>query len=121
MENQEGSISLLDSVREKTEADKHSLRKKSRITAETDLREYGVPNWASFLIRHVFLFAEYRFPRAVNEYVLYCDAFGTDSAYYFCPHCEITLEREFQAYCDRCGQRLDWRSIHKARCRQHIL
>ncbi|MCD8087929.1 MAG: helix-turn-helix domain-containing protein [Oscillospiraceae bacterium] len=31
-----------------------------------------------------------------------------------CPRCAITLEREYQAYCDRCGQRLDWSCLHKA-------
>ena len=25
-----------------------------------------------------------------------------------CPRCSITLEREYQNFCDRCGQRLDW-------------
>lgn len=36
-------------------------------------------------------------------------------AYPVCPRCGITLEREYQAYCDRCGQRLNWRSLHKAK------
>ena len=96
MENQKGNISLLDSGREKAGINKRSLRKEARITAETDLREYGTHNWASFQIRHVLLFVEYRFPRAVNEYALCCDAFGTDSVYYFCSHCEITSEASFK-------------------------
>ena len=25
-----------------------------------------------------------------------------------CPRCEITMEREYQLFCDRCGQRLNW-------------
>lgn len=25
-----------------------------------------------------------------------------------CPKCETPLAREYQAYCDRCGQKLDW-------------
>lgn len=25
-------------------------------------------------------------------------------AYYVCPRCKITMEREFMAYCNRCGQ-----------------
>ncbi|MBQ6700823.1 MAG: hypothetical protein IJM98_09225 [Oscillospiraceae bacterium] len=29
--------------------------------------------------------------------------------YPICPRCRITLEREYQAYCDRCGQALDWK------------
>lgn len=31
-----------------------------------------------------------------------------------CPKCTITLEREYQAYCDRCGQCLDWSCLQKA-------
>lgn len=25
-----------------------------------------------------------------------------------CPRCKRSMEREFMAYCDRCGQRLGW-------------
>lgn len=31
-----------------------------------------------------------------------------------CPKCKCTLEREYTAYCDRCGQRLDWNNFHNA-------
>ena len=31
-----------------------------------------------------------------------------------CPRCAITLDREYQSYCDRCGQHLDWSNFHKA-------
>lgn len=31
-----------------------------------------------------------------------------------CPKCGISLEREYQAFCDRCGQRLDWSSFSSA-------
>ena len=30
-----------------------------------------------------------------------------------CPRCEITMEREYQSYCDRCGQQLSWRGYGK--------
>lgn len=32
---------------------------------------------------------------------------GGDS-YPICPRCGITLDREYMAYCDRCGQHLGW-------------
>lgn len=35
-------------------------------------------------------------------------------AYYVCPRCGLTMEREFMAYCDRCGQCLDWKGYKKA-------
>ena len=34
--------------------------------------------------------------------------------YPICPACKITLEREYQCYCDRCGQCLNWNRYDKA-------
>ena len=34
--------------------------------------------------------------------------------YPICPACRITLEREYQSYCDRCGQCLNWDRFGKA-------
>ncbi len=31
-----------------------------------------------------------------------------------CPRCAMTIEREYQSFCDRCGQCLDWRDIDHA-------
>ena len=31
-----------------------------------------------------------------------------------CPQCGITMEREYQTYCDRCGQCLSWKGFSKA-------
>lgn len=31
-----------------------------------------------------------------------------------CPRCQITMEREYQSYCDRCGQALDWHGFAQA-------
>lgn len=36
------------------------------------------------------------------------------TTYYICPRCSITMEREFVAYCDRCGQCLGWEHYRKA-------
>ena len=36
------------------------------------------------------------------------------TSYYICPRCNITMEREFMAYCDRCGQCLNWKNYTKA-------
>ena len=61
--------------------------------------------------------AAYRRPMMVSEYILYRDTFGAESAYFLCPRCDITMEREYQAYCDRCGQHLSWGRINRAKCR----
>lgn len=31
-----------------------------------------------------------------------------------CPQCDLTLERKYQAYCDGCGQCLDWNNFSTA-------
>lgn len=32
----------------------------------------------------------------------------TTHGYAICPRCRIPLDRDYQAYCDRCGQHLKW-------------
>ena len=32
-----------------------------------------------------------------------------------CPRCGSAMEREYQRYCDRCGQRLGWKELRRAR------
>ena len=34
--------------------------------------------------------------------------------YPICPRCSSSLDREYQNYCDRCGQKLDWKFFNKA-------
>lgn len=34
--------------------------------------------------------------------------FQSGAAYPMCPRCRVTLEREYQNFCDRCGQKLKW-------------
>ena len=51
----------------------------------------------------------YRTPMPVTHFSMH-----QNTAYYICPRCQITMEREFMAYCDRCGQCLTWRGYRKA-------
>jgi len=32
-----------------------------------------------------------------------------------CPRCGISMDREYTAYCDRCGQALGWKDLDHAR------
>ena len=48
---------------------------------------------------------DYRRPMAVRR----SRVFPNGECYPVCPQCNLTLEREYQTYCDRCGQRLLWR------------
>lgn len=53
----------------------------------------------------------YRTPLVVDSMlVLDC---GLASS--ICPRCDITLDREYQSYCDRCGQKLSWKGFSKAK------
>ena len=49
----------------------------------------------------------YRIPMPVTEVRRFRGTSGF-IAFPVCPHCGQTMEREFQSYCDRCGQCLDW-------------
>lgn len=38
-----------------------------------------------------------------------------ETSYFICPRCWRTLEREYVAYCDRCGQCLAWKNLTKVK------
>lgn len=52
----------------------------------------------------------YRIPLSVSEVLV----FPNKDSFPICPKCHITLEREYQSYCDRCGQCLDWNAFAQA-------
>jgi hypothetical protein len=47
--------------------------------------------------------------------VLRINKLGNDDEFPVCPRCDALLEREYMAYCSRCGQCLDWSMIEQAR------
>lgn len=55
----------------------------------------------------------YRRPVRVTRVCCYRGINGRLS-FPICPRCEMTMEREYQSYCDRCGQRLSWIAFEKA-------
>lgn len=59
--------------------------------------------------------AEYRKPMKITEAVVQKSLYFGESEYYVCPRCRVTLEREFSAFCDRCGQKLGWKGYRKAK------
>ena len=52
----------------------------------------------------------YRIPLSVSEVLV----LPNKDSFPICPKCNITLEREYQAYCDRCGQCLDCNTFEQA-------
>ena len=61
------------------------------------------------------LSAGFRLAKPVVEVMSFRTAFGGHTYYFVCPSCHVTLDREFMAYCDRCGQRLDWEGHRNAK------
>ncbi len=61
------------------------------------------------------LLAGYRREMPVNEILVISSSVYGETGYYICPRCHITMDREFMAFCDRCGQHLDWGNYKKAR------
>lgn len=53
----------------------------------------------------------YRQPMPVRELARY----RSGDTYPICPQCGSTMEREYQNYCDRCGQHLGWKQLGRAR------
>ena len=53
-----------------------------------------------------------RSPMSVTYIRCHQETFGS-SNYPVCPCCKATLDREYQAFCDRCGQCFSWKDFHK--------
>lgn len=56
----------------------------------------------------------YRVPMRVSNIRCLLDSCYGLTSYPVCPRCDFTLERDFQRYCDRCGQALDWDDYSQA-------
>ena len=50
----------------------------------------------------------YRIPMRVSAVRYLFDGVYGSTVYPICPQCNSTMERDYQKYCDRCGQALDW-------------
>ncbi len=62
------------------------------------------------VILDLLLSPTYRIPKQVKQICSY--KWGVD--FPKCPRCGSTMEREYQRFCDRCGQRLSWRDFDDA-------
>lgn len=50
----------------------------------------------------------YRFSMQVIHYNRYVNYNGKYVTFPVCPRCHNSIEREYQAFCDRCEQKLNW-------------
>lgn len=56
----------------------------------------------------------FRIPMQVTQFCAYYDSMAGFTVFPVCPRCLDTFEREYQAFCDRCGQKLSWKGFDKA-------
>ena len=78
------------------------------------VREQAQPGTLADFSVFFHLLMTYRTPMMVQDAMVF-RRFPEDDIFYCCPRCQVLLEREFMAYCSRCGQCLDWRDCRKAR------
>lgn len=62
----------------------------------------------------ILLQLSFRFPQRVSEVKKFQTSCGY-TTYPVCPRCHITLDCEYVAFCNRCGQNLDWAGFAKAK------
>ena len=88
-------------------------QKKKLSTREKSVIYYFLFENKFLLNRFIQEQIQYRKPMTVKHYGGY---YSHNTLYSFpiCPRCDITMEREYQRYCDRCGQCLDWSQITTA-------
>ena len=62
------------------------------------------------VILDLLLSPTYRLSRTVTAVRIYRD----ENIFSVCPRCDACIEREYQGYCHRCGQYLDWSKLEDA-------
>ena len=62
------------------------------------------------IVLDLLLSPTYRLPKTVTAVRIYRD----ENIFSVCPRCDVCIEREYQGYCHRCGQYLDWLKLEDA-------
>ena len=92
----------------------------TKATAPEDSIPQPVPkkyDLSVFSRKKLIRWASYRVPMKIIEGIIVPSYLGP-TVYYICPRCQVSMEREYTSFCDRCGQRLDWRGCCKAKLRR---
>lgn len=72
--------------------------------------DYPVKPTLAHVILDLLLSPTYRLPKTVSAVRIYRD----ENIFSVCPRCDVCIEREYQGYCHRCGQHLDWSRLEDA-------
>ena len=93
------------------------LHKIDAVSQEDDLdfddeewMDYPVKPTLAHVILDLLLSPTYRLPKTVTAVRIYRDK----NIFSVCPRCDVCIEREYQGYCHRCGQYLDWSKLDDA-------
>lgn len=80
-------------------------------TYHTTRKTYSVKRQGFFWLPRIITEAiSYRISRPVIKFIRY----HSGDIYPVCPRCDCSLEQEYVAFCDRCGQRLGWEEVDYA-------
>ena len=96
-----------------TEIHNHATQENKNQTIPA-VRAHAHPGTLADFSALFHLLLSYRVPMTVRDLMVFRQVRCKDS-YYICPRCQELLEREFIAYCSRCGQCLNWHGYRKAR------
>ena len=77
---------------------------------DEELMDYPTKPTLSHVILDLLLSPTYRLPKPVTGVRIYRDK----NIFSVCPRCDVCIEREYQEYCHRCGQYLDWSKLEDA-------
>ena len=74
--------------------------------------DYPAKPTLAHIVLDLLLSPTYRLPRTrtVTAVRIYRDK----NIFSVCPRCDVCIEREYQGYCHRCGQYLDWSNLEEA-------
>lgn len=72
--------------------------------------DYPTKPTLAHVILDLLLSPTYRLPRTVTAVRIYRD----ENIFSICLRCDICIEREYQGYCHRCRQCLDWSKLEDA-------
>ena len=77
---------------------------------------HQIKSFLTFLQRTKYLYGEmkYRTETPVKQVMVFSSAYYGEIEYPVCPRCKHTMEREYMAFCDRCGQKLSWDNYEQA-------
>lgn len=74
---------------------------------DEELMDYPVKPTLAHVILGLLLSPTYRLPRTATAVRIYRD----ENLFSVCPRCDVCIVREYQGYCHRCRQCLDWSKL----------